>query len=292
MSPATFAESPAGRDPNRPFVSRPSLKHLISSQFVRSAGRFVESEAWSTCRIKENRDRVRNHLRMWTIVLLITIYGLSDASATQQLGRIQRQQEQQIPILGVMVQARGAVGVVAKVAVSFAERTDRSGLAMVFPGAAGKLSPMAQTSIEQAVIRAARIAGLSPHSWSVSISVLHPDVTIYGYSLSAMVALTVIAMAKGDRVLPDCVLTGGISPDGHILTVGGVPLKVEAAGVAHIKRVLVPDESSVADGDWSTPFLMQVSPVASIQQAYLGLTGHPLLSQLSAEVHPAESLPH
>jgi predicted S18 family serine protease len=224
-------------------------------------------------------------------LFLLGICSVSEAAHLQHLGRVQRQQEQHIPILGVMVQARGMVGVVAKIAVSFAERTDASGLAVVFPGAAGKLAPMAQTSIEQGILRAARIAGLSPDSWSVTVSVLYPEVTIYGYSLSAMVALTVIALSKGDTILPDRVLTGGISPDGHIMTVGGVPLKIAAAGVAHLKRVLVPDEISVADGDWTTPFLMQVSPVASIQQAYLGLTGHPLQSDLSGTMQPSPMLP-
>jgi predicted S18 family serine protease len=136
---------------------------------------------------------------------------------------------------------------------------------------------MAQTSTEQAIYRAARAAGLSTDSWTVMVTVDQPKMTIYGNSLSAMVGLTVIALAKGQRILPDRVLTGGIAPDGHILTVGGIPLKVEAAGLAHLKRVLVPDEISPDDGDWKTPFLMQVSPVSSIQQAYLGLTGKPLI---------------
>jgi predicted S18 family serine protease len=216
------------------------------------------------------------------LILLIS-WATVDCFAFQQLGRIQRQQKQQVPILGVMMQANRPVGTVATVAISFAERTDTSGLAMAFLGGEGRLSPMAQTSIEQAIYRAARIAGLSPDSWSVAVSVLQSDVTISGYSLSGMVGLTVIALAKGQVILPDRVLTGGIAPDGHILTVGGVPLKIEAAGAAHLKRVFVPEEMSIADGDWHTPFLMQVSPVGSIQQAYLGLTGKSLTSHSSPE---------
>ena len=53
------------------------------------------------------------------------------------------------------------------------------------------------------------------------VTVVQPNVTIYGNSLSTMVGLTVIAMAKGQTILPDRVVTGGIAPDGHILTVGG-----------------------------------------------------------------------
>jgi hypothetical protein len=200
----------------------------------------------------------------------------NEASAGQVLGYPYRQLEQQIPILGVMVDADRAIGTVAHITVSFAERTDSTGLAVVFRRGAGKLSPMAQTSTEQAIHRAARAAGLSTNSWSVMVTVDQPRMTIYGNSLSAMVGVTVIAMAKGQRILPDRVLTGGIAPDGHIVTVGGIPLKLKAAGLAQLKRVLVPDEISPDDGDWQTPFLMQVSPVSSLQQAYFGLTDQPL----------------
>jgi predicted S18 family serine protease len=216
-------------------------------------------------------------LLVQTILLLaLTFQLLNQAQVAQALGFPYRQLEQRIPILGVMVESGRIVGTVTHMTVSFAERTDSTGLAVIFPRVAGRLSPMAQTSTEQAIYRAARAAGLSTDSWTVMVTVDQPKTTIYGNSLSAMVGLTVIALAKGQRILPDRVLTGGIAPDGHILTVGGIPLKVEAAGLAHLKRVLVPDEISPDDGDWKTPFLMQVSPVSSIQQAYLGLTGKPL----------------
>jgi hypothetical protein len=212
-----------------------------------------------------------------TTLFLLLVSGLdAEAWAGQALGYPYRQLEQRIPILGVMMQDDRAIGTVAHITVSFAERTDSTGLAVVFRQGAGKLSPMAQTSTEQAIHRAARAAGLSTHSWTVMVTVDHPRMTIYGSSLSAMIGVTVIAMAKGQPILPDRVLTGGIAPDGHIVTVGGIPLKIEAAGLARLKRVLVPDETSPDDGDWQTPFLMQVSPVSSLQQAYFGLTDQPL----------------
>ncbi|MGD9728972.1 MAG: S16 family serine protease [Nitrospiraceae bacterium] len=212
-------------------------------------------------------------------ILFLALAGqlCHEAQAAQALGYPYRQLEQQIPILGIMIEADRIVGTVAHITVSFSERTDSTGLAVIFPRRAGKLSPMAQTSTEQAIYRAARAAGLSTDSWTVMVSVDQPKMTIHGNSLSAMVGLTVIALAKGQTILPGRVLTGGIAPDGHILTVGGLPLKVEAAGLAHFERVLVPDEISPDDGDWKTPFLMQVSPVSSLQQAYLGLTGKPLV---------------
>jgi hypothetical protein len=211
----------------------------------------------------------------FAVILLAIPY---EAQSFQDLGAHIRQKEQQIAILGVTIEGGHEIGALAHLVVVFAERTDASGLAVVFPRASGRLSPMAETSVQQAIYRAARVAGLSPDSWSVWISVLQSGLTIHGSSLSAMVGVTVIALAKGHSILPDRVITGTIAPDGCIAMVSGVPLKLDAAHHAHYKQVLVPEEISISDGDWRTPFLMQVSPVASLQQAYLGLTGFPLFS--------------
>jgi len=94
-----------------------------------------------------------------------------------------------------------------------------------------------------------------------------------------MVGLSVVALAKGDSVPPDRVMTGAVTPDGHIAPVGSVSLKVRAAEQAHMRRIVVPDETDPADADWRTPFLLQVSPVASVEQAYLALTDRTLLSE-------------
>jgi len=91
-----------------------------------------------------------------------------------------------------------------------------------------------------------------------------------------MVGITVVALAKGDFIPSDRVITGTVTRDGRIGTVGGVPLKVEAAHEAHMHRVLVPEEQHIADGDWQTPFLMQVSAVGTVSEAYKALTGQPL----------------
>jgi len=127
---------------------------------------------------------------------------------------------------------------------------------------------MAQTSVEQAIRRAAHHAGLSTDSWSVRLVVPYPHVTVYGSSLSAMVALSVLALAKGNEIPSDRVLTGGITPDGRIECVGAMR--------AHMRRILIPDEADPADEEWRTPFLVQVSPVHSVEEAYLALTGHAL----------------
>ncbi len=182
--------------------------------------------------------------------------------------------EQVIPVLGVMLSDR-PTGTVAYLLLAFEERQDHAGLAVQFKKGPGRFSRMAQTAVEQAIYRSARAMGLSPDSWTVVLSVPYRGLTIYGESLSAMVAVSVVALAKGAAIAPDRVLTGTVTPDGHIGPVGSVPLKIEAANAAHLHRVLVPDEQDIGDGDWRTPFLMQVSPVGSVGQAYEALTDRP-----------------
>jgi predicted S18 family serine protease len=131
---------------------------------------------------------------------------------------------------------------------------------------------MAQTAVKQAIYRVSRSLGMSTDSWTISLSVPYQDVTIYGDSLSAMVGLSVAALARGVMVAPDRVVTGTVTPEGHIGAVGSVPLKVAAAGAAHMRIVLVPEEQDIGDSDWQTPFLTQVSPVGSVVQAYEALT--------------------
>ena len=208
----------------------------------------------------------------WLVAaLLLTTAGALDAPAKDRT----RIREQLVPILGVTLE-EVPVGTVASIVVSFEERQDSHGLAVSFMATPGRFSRMAQTAIEQAIYRAAQAADLSPNSWTVSLRVPYPGLTVYGESLSAMVALCVVALAKGQSIPPDRVITGTITPDGQIAPVGAVPLKVVAANEAHMRRVLVPQESDIADGDWTTPFLVQVSPVASVTEAYLALTDHQL----------------
>lgn len=221
------------------------------------------------------RPSTRALCSLFTVgAVLLAMFCQIEASQPLETPRWER--AQQIPILGVTMDSEGEIGTVAYLLVTVAERSDVSGLSVVFPRGTGRLSPMAETSIQQGIHRTARVAGLSPDSWSVMVSVLEPDVTIHGSSLSAMVSLTVLALARGHLILQGRVITGTIGPDGHIHTVTGVPLKIQAAHHLHYQRVLVPEEQSLEDGDGPTPFLMQVSPVRSVPQAYLGLTGFTL----------------
>ena len=198
-------------------------------------------------------------------------FGLSFLTQTGHAHAQIHKREALIPILGVTVEQEPK-GTLVYLLLTFEERPDHSGLAVHFKSSPGRFSRMAQTSVQQAIRRAAENMGLSSDSWTVVLSVPYRGLTVYGESLSAMVSLSVMAMANGDTLVSDRVVTGTVTPDGHIGPVGSVPMKVVAAEQAHIRRVIVPDEQDPADGDWHTPFLMQVSPVDSVQKAYVALT--------------------
>jgi predicted S18 family serine protease len=222
----------------------------------------------------------QKHRRRWVmrqlfvnswVALLVMFVLLTVGEDSVQANTIQ----QLIPILGTTIGASRA-GEVVYLIVSFEERADHGGLAVQFKRGQGRFSPMVQTSVQEGIYRAAYALGVSPDSWTVIVSLPYPGLTLYGHSCSAMVALTVVALAKGVIIPPDRVITGTVTPDGHIGMVGAVPLKVTAAYQAHLRRVLVPEEQDEEDGDFETPFLMQISPVATVTQAYQALTDFPI----------------
>jgi len=210
-----------------------------------------------------------------SIALVGDLAGSSAHAKAYPNGMTWRQQ--MIRILGTTTNTHSEhVGMVGELIVGLEEREDHQGIIVMFDDRPGQFSLRAQAAVLAAIDRTARTAGLNTDSWSVSLAVPEPGLTVYGESLSAMVGLTVIALANGDFIPPDHVITGTITNDGRIGAVSGVPLKVEAAGEGGLKRVLVPQEIAEADGDWRTPFLMQISPVGSIPEAYEALTGRPL----------------
>lgn len=214
----------------------------------------------------------------WAQVLLwalVAAVGAWEPAGASIVGSALVQRDRSVPILGVTLDEGRPVGVVTAVDLRFEERADHGGLMVQFRSGGGKFSPKAQTSIEQGIYRAAKAAKLSPDSWTVRLA-LPSDVRLFGDSLAAMISLTVIACAKNDVIHEDRIITGGIDPEGHISKVGGLSLKIDAAKKANIRRVLVPDDYDPTEARWDTPFLMHVSPVNSIAQAYHELTGHPI----------------
>ena len=200
------------------------------------------------------------------------------------------QRAQVIRFLGVTV-AHETLGVregaVGELVVGWEERSDHHGMIVSFHEGVGSFSPDTELAILAAIDRAARTAGMSTDSWSVSFSVHEPAGRIYGDSLSGIAGLTVVALAKGDFIPLDRTMTGTITPDGDIGPVTAVPLKIEAAYRKHLRRVIVPDTLDASDADWITPFLMQISPIHSAAGAYQALTGRTIMSPTTrAAIYP------
>lgn len=188
--------------------------------------------------------------------------------------------EQLIHILGTTQGTQSQpIGVVAEVVIGLEQRTDHRGTEIIFEEKAGSFSHRTQGAIMLAIDRTARAARLNPDSWSIFLSFDSPGMTLYGDSLSAMVGLTVVALAKGDTIQFDRAITGTVTNDGHIGVVSGIPFKIAAAHHGRMQRVLIPDEADATDPDWRVPFLMHVSPVGSISAAYQALTDRPLVSE-------------
>ena len=182
--------------------------------------------------------------------------------------------EQYIPLLCVLMEEAptGKVtysGKVIYVMVLFTTRDDAGGLDVHFTVGPGRFSMMTQTAAKQAIENTARALGLSSDSWSVGLGALEPGLIIDGPSLSAMVGLAVAAMAKGESIPRNRVITGTITSDGHIGPVGGVGLKVLAARQVGLQMVLVP---STDYGKRRTPDVTGVFKVGSVRQAYEALT--------------------
>lgn len=193
--------------------------------------------------------------------------------------------EQLIPILGVTT-GQNQIGTVSYVRISFDERQDQLGLMLHFHTAPGRFSRMAQTSIEQGIRRSARSLGISTDSWTVELSVPYAGMTIYGNSVSGMVSLSVVAMAQGKTVPTEYVLTGTVTPDGEIGPVGSIPLKVQAARAAKLRRVVVSKQTPATENAGNLPVSIQVSPVQSVPEALDALTDSSPMESAITEAAP------
>lgn len=177
-----------------------------------------------------------------------------------------------IPILGAST-LTSMTGVVFFVTVTVEHRLDRKGLIVSFPGAPDSFSPRAQEAIVQGVTRAARSLELPTESWTVTVSHSYRGMTVHGDSLEAMLGLSVAALAQGYSVPEGLAMTGTITPDGRIGSVGALPHKLLAAGLADIRKVLVAEQHGHHDWQDGQGLLPHVLPVRSVRDAYALFTG-------------------
>ncbi len=201
------------------------------------------------------------------------------------------QRAQVIRFLGVTVVREinthhASEGAVGELVVGWEQRADHHDIVVSFLTGRGSFSSDTEVAILAAIDRAARAAHLKTDSWTVSFAVHEPAGKIYGDSLSAIVGLAVVALAKGDFIPLDRTMTGTITPEGTIGPVTAIPLKIQAAHLKHLRRVVIPDTFDVADSDWFTPFLMQISPIHTAAIAYQALTDHPFLPETPVLLTP------
>ncbi len=183
----------------------------------------------------------------------------------------------QVPILGTSLTPQHLpMGLVSNIEIDLIERRDQDGLRIQFHTEPGQFSLLARKAIHHAITQALHAAHLPVDSWTIQLKFPYAGLTVYGESLSAMVGLSVAAMVKGERLLDGRIMTGTITDEGTIGAVGGLQLKILAAHRHDFQRVFVPNVYDERDGDWQTPFLMHVSPVGTLDEAYQGLTGHSL----------------
>lgn len=217
------------------------------------------------------------------VALLLSLSWMPQAIALEN-SVPEKIRHQSVPILGVTFnEAQQTVGIVTYVMIHFQQRSDHEGLKVHFQNTPGRFGPFARKGVATAIDRAAKAAHLQDDSWTVVLTFPYKGLTMYGDSLSAMVALSVVALAKGDTVQYGRTLTGTITDDGRIGKVTGIPFKVYAAYSAHLNRVLIPEEYHPLDGEWRIPFLMHVSHVGTIAKAYQELTENLLFPAASSQ---------
>ncbi len=100
--------------------------------------------------------------------------------------------------------------------VAWEEGADHHGIVVSFLTRRGSFSSDTEVAILSAIDRAAHAAKLPTDSWTVSFAVNEPAGTIYGDSLSGIVGLAVVALAKGDFIPLDRTMTGTITQEGTI----------------------------------------------------------------------------
>ena len=214
-----------------------------------------------------------------TITLLLTFNSTAIASPKSPATHIRHQS---VPILGVTFdKTKRPLGIVMYAMIHFQKRADHDGLKVHFRKVLGRFGPIARKSVATSIGLAAKVSKLKDDSWTVILEFPYAGLTMYGDSLSAMIALSVIALAKDDAVKYGRTLTGTILKNGRIGTVTGIPYKVYAAHAAGLEQVLIPEEYHPLDGEWRLPFLMHVSHVGTLEKAYQRLTDQPLFPKHS-----------
>lgn len=134
-----------------------------------------------------------------------------------------------VPALGVL--AEGRTGVIHYIVLQIDKAPRREGPTIQFNeinlGDGSLVSEDWKEGVTQAVAAAAM--GEDGREWMITIKNRSYSALTEGVSASSVVAVGIMAAWRGDEITPHVALTGKIMPNGQILSVGALPLKVEEA---------------------------------------------------------------
>ncbi|MCC6491619.1 MAG: hypothetical protein IT424_01210 [Pirellulales bacterium] len=158
-----------------------------------------------------------------------------------------------------------------------------------FESEVGASGPQWRAAGWTAALTAAQISDFDPRTMQAAF-----DITgwIDGPSGGGLMAVGVLAAARGDKLRQDAAMTGTINPDGIIGPVGGVGFKIRGAADAGKKLVLIPaglvwdSDSGVVYKSLGDELGVEVVPVLDIYTAYLHMTGVELPRPPAGDVAP------
>lgn len=126
--------------------------------------------------------------------------------------------------------------------------------------------------VKHAVAAATNAVGEDGRDWVITIKNRSHNALTEGMSASSAIAVGIVAALRGDDIRSDVALTGTITPNGHIESVGAILIKIEAAARAQFTTILVPrGQLDTADRDLSrlaTRWNIRIIEVATLEEAY------------------------
>jgi predicted S18 family serine protease len=209
----------------------------------------------------------------------IVLTGLILTLAMWDLSQADPQRTVTVPALAVSLNGGHQHGGVHYIAIQLDRDPQQRGPTILF-NELSRGSAVGQDwkdGVHRAVAAAAAELGEDQRSWTVTIKNSTYSSVTHGSSASSAVAVGLIAAWRGDRLYPDIVLTGEITPDGRILQVGGLRGKMEGAAKGHMHTLLIPKgEASAVDFDLhklAKEIQIKLIEVKSLREAYVHMTG-------------------
>ncbi len=133
--------------------------------------------------------------------------------------------------------------------------------------ATGKLGEIAKEAVENVSAIIKKYFGKHITNYDVHIQFIGTYEGVEGDSASISVATAVVSALEGIPVNQNIAMTGSLSIRGHVLPVGGITAKVEAAIEAGLEKVIIP-KSNLMDVilDEEHEGKIEVIPVSTVEE--------------------------